>query len=440
MIEFSNPAARASPRILPDRFRIWRVGLQVMFSALAIVSGIVWRVCRALAPAPLPVLAITANLGSLFEKFEELQEGWASEIIKMIQTRSPHFVALHIQELGGKNFARDMHLVHDFVRRLGELTAPLGFKTLLHVLDQNFDNLPSFTALGAIYFIHKDATSIRLRSFNGGETLDCTALTGIRSIPEGYFHKARFAAASVGTKANRKGFILTRWQLHGRDIDLVDTHLFHDASNVVAAETVPSVYASDRHQALLTVLKTLDESSKGRPIPAFIFGDMNFRLTLPKVYDHVLGQDPHIERREEVYEGRPVVRLTHSLSRQDILRVNDNSFLHQDPEQFLEDRGEAYRPFDNEVSAFQSVLFELPIKFEPSYPYQESAQFPRSFLNKRCPAWCDRVLMTESAFALVRQSDAPKYDLVGRDVCMGDHKPVCLYFELPRGSPDRPST
>eukprot|EP00042_Codosiga_hollandica_P056927 m.832544 g.832544 ORF g.832544 m.832544 type:complete len:417 (+) comp59464_c0_seq6:388-1638(+) len=332
MIEFSNPAARASPRILPDRFRIWRVGLQVMFSALAIVSGIVWRVCRALAPAPLPVLAITANLGSLFEKFEELQEGWASEIIKMIQTRSPHFVALHIQELGGKNFARDMHLVHDFVRRLGELTAPLGFKTLLHVLDQNFDNLPSFTALGAIYFIHKDATSIRLRSFNGGETLDCTALTGIRSIPEGYFHKARFAAASVGTKANRKGFILTRWQLHGRDIDLVDTHLFHDASNVVAAETVPSVYASDRHQALLTVLKTLDESSKGRPIPAFIFGDMNFRLTLPKVYDHVLGQDPHIERREEVYEGRPVVRLTHSLSRQDILRVNDNSFLHQDPE------------------------------------------------------------------------------------------------------------
>lgn len=36
--------------------------------------------------------------------------------------------------------------------------------------------------------------------------------------------------------------------------DLVNIHLFHDASNLVAWETSPSVYAGIRHKALAYVL------------------------------------------------------------------------------------------------------------------------------------------------------------------------------------------
>lgn len=39
-------------------------------------------------------------------------------------------------------------------------------------------------------------------------------------------------------KWSRKGFLRTRWNLNGTIFDLVNIHLFHDASNFVAMETV----------------------------------------------------------------------------------------------------------------------------------------------------------------------------------------------------------
>lgn len=75
-------------------------------------------------------------------------------------------------------------------------------------------------------------------------------------------------------------------------------------------------------------------------------------------------------------------------------------------------------------------LLELPIRFEPSYPYSEEIDRPRDFLNKRCPAWCDRILMTQAALDLALRS-AVSYDLVGRNVCMGDHKVGSPSFGLP---------
>lgn len=39
-------------------------------------------------------------------------------------------------------------------------------------------------------------------------------------------------------KWSRKGFLRTRWSLGGTVFDLINIHLFHDASNFVAMETV----------------------------------------------------------------------------------------------------------------------------------------------------------------------------------------------------------
>jgi hypothetical protein len=39
-------------------------------------------------------------------------------------------------------------------------------------------------------------------------------------------------------KWSRKGFLRTRWSLGGTVFDLINIHLFHDASNFVAVESV----------------------------------------------------------------------------------------------------------------------------------------------------------------------------------------------------------
>lgn len=39
-------------------------------------------------------------------------------------------------------------------------------------------------------------------------------------------------------KWSRKGFLRSRWSVNGTVFDLINIHLFHDASNFVAMETV----------------------------------------------------------------------------------------------------------------------------------------------------------------------------------------------------------
>ena len=77
-----------------------------------------------------------------------------------------------------------------------------------------------------------------------------------------------------------------------------------------------------------------------------------------------------------------------------------------------------------------------------SYPYSEEHDEAHSFLRARCPAWCDRILLSHSFKPLLDlevrpspllvvvierlslQTHRPTYNIIGRDVCVGDHK-VC---------------
>ena len=42
----------------------------------------------------------------------------------------------------------------------------------------------------------------------------------------------------------------------------------------------------------------------------------------------------------------------------------------------------------------------------PSYPYSEDSGQGRQYMNTRCPAWCDRVLMSPSARELILKVSA----------------------------------
>lgn len=52
--------------------------------------------------------------------------------------------------------------------------------------------------------------------------------------------------------------------------------------------------------------------------------------------------------------------------------------------------------------------------------------------DSRCPSWCDRIFLSHSSRAIINQSKGSSvvYDMMGKQVCMGDHKPVFLNFNM----------
>lgn len=59
------------------------------------------------------------------------------------------------------------------------------------------------------------------------------------------------------------------------------------------------------------------------------------------------------------------------------------------------------KEYDREMDAFKDQLFEFPVSFLPSYPFEENCQDGLSYMKTRCPAWCDRVLLSVTAKQLV---------------------------------------
>lgn len=91
----------------------------------------------------------------------------------------------------------------------------------------------------------------------------------------------------------------TRWNISGTIFDLVNIHLFHDASNFEAMESVcfhhlfifqlisflfqfPSSYSQTRKEALKYTLDRFERDPLDN-VPFFLFGDFNFRLNTGEV-------------------------------------------------------------------------------------------------------------------------------------------------------------
>lgn len=69
----------------------------------------------------------------------------------------------------------------------------------------------------------------------------------------------------------------TRWDIVGTIVDLVNIHLFHDASNLAACEEFPSVYCKSRRRALVHTMERFHTDQLNGVAPYFVFGDFNFR-------------------------------------------------------------------------------------------------------------------------------------------------------------------
>ncbi|XP_033697990.1 inositol polyphosphate-5-phosphatase A isoform X7 [Tursiops truncatus] len=341
---------------------------------------------KAAAPGT-AVLLVTANVGSLFDDPENLQKNWLREFYQVVHTHRPHFLALHCQEFGGKNYEASMSHVDKFVRELLSGDAMKEYNRARVYLDENYESQEHFTC-----------------------------------------------------KWSRKGFIRTRWCLADCAFDLVNIHLFHDASNLVAWETSPSVYSGIRHKALGYVLDRIIDQ-RFEKASYFVFGDFNFRLDSKSVVETLCTKATmQTVRAADTNEVVKLIFRESDNDRKVMLQLEKKLFDYFNQEVFRDDNGTALLEFDKELSVFKDRLYELDISFPPSYPYSEDSSQGRQYMNTRCPAWCDRVLMSPSAKELILRSESEEkvvtYDHIGPSVCMGDHKGSDA--SATRGPPARP--
>ncbi|XP_020284387.1 uncharacterized protein LOC109855028 isoform X2 [Pseudomyrmex gracilis] len=358
---------------------------------------------------------------------------WTEEFLSTISRLDPKFIALHCQEVGGKNYEQSMRHVEDFVRLLMSSEELRLFDKIRVFLDEDYSSAEHFTALGNFYFVHESLTDVLLWDFNectfvpvNGKEVHSGNIEAVTTKEKAKFPQEFFPEC----KWSRKGFLRTRWCVSGTIFDLINIHLFHDASNFIAMETFPSVYSKTRRRALEHTLDRF-HNDKYPNVPYFLFGDFNFRTDTASVIKKLTE-----DTRERRLSNKGNISKLQFHNRDDdlILTLGKKEFSHHEHQNvFMNNGGEWLREYDKELGDFDGRLFEFPITFVPSYPFQEDVNEPMNYMQTRVPAWCDRVLLSPSAKMLVQDiddSEAMEYSIIGPTTCMGDHKPVYLKANL----------
>ncbi|XP_051525338.1 inositol polyphosphate-5-phosphatase A-like isoform X1 [Myxocyprinus asiaticus] len=382
------------------------------------------------------VLLVTANVGSLFDNVGEIEKDWLRELFTTVHRYKPCFVALHFQEVGGKDYMVNMGHAENFFWTVESSSEMKDFDRVCVYVDSHFKAVDSFTALGSMYFIHKSLKNIQQYDFNAkefktvsGHNMYVGSLEGVTTVEKEKFPKNFWP----DFKWSRKGYMRTRWIIHNQGLDLVNVHLFHDASNLIACNSSPSVYSANREKAFRYVINRISESSYC-PLPFFLFGDFNFRLdTLSLVQNLSMSADIQTVKKDSTNEVEKIICEEKDNDHKVLLQIETKLFAYLHEAVFRENDGKELLKYDKEMSAFHDVIAEEDIQFPPSYPYSEDYTKPTQYMNTRCPAWCDRILMSHSARDIIHrreEGESVVYNTLGSNVCMGDHKPVFLFFTM----------
>ncbi|KAL4148770.1 hypothetical protein QTP88_002930 [Uroleucon formosanum] len=383
------------------------------------------------------VLFVTANIGSIFENPSVMLKIWTEEFLNTVSRLDPYFIALHCQEVGGKNYEESMKHVNFFVSLLMTSKELRIFNRAQIFLDEEFTSAENFTALGNFYFIHESIKEASLWDFNEQEFLPVTEKTIYSGNIEHVStkEKSKFPQEFFPEcKWSRKGFLRTRWKLNGTVFDLINIHLFHDASNFTAMQSHSSVYSVMRQKALEYTLERFRNYDFGFA-PFFLFGDFNFRTDTKAVITKIVEGLDMV--KDDVDKENLVVQYTDN-SKEVIFTLKKKEFRHLDHQNtFMSKSGSWLKDFDHELKSFEEQLFEFPIRFQPSYPFEENEHEGMNYMQTRCPAWCDRVVLSTGAKLLINEKafeednfGEVEYDLIGKKTCMGDHKPVYLKCDI----------
>ncbi|XP_034111841.1 inositol polyphosphate-5-phosphatase A isoform X2 [Drosophila albomicans] len=375
------------------------------------------------------LMLVTANVGSLFEDPKRLLSIWLEEFIAKITELKPQFLALHLQEVGGKTYENSMDHVQEFIKYLNETMGSMDYTYVRIYMDEDYKSVENFTALGNIYFGHKNICTLRIWNFlkHGWEdklnenqiytgNIEAVATKEKSKFPQHFFPECKWS---------RKGFMRTRWEINGTVIELVNIHLFHDASNLVACADFPSVYCKTRRRALIHTIERFHLDDKNGSVPFFCFGDFNFRCDTAGVVKE-LTANLVAHRVQSIKTDNTKIHYRNSIGN-NILTLGKKEFSHADHQ--LKFKEYWLKNFDKELEPLTEILIEYPINFIPSYPFEEDPEMPTDYMSTRCPSWCDRILMTPQVNDIIACNEW-KYDIIGESVCMGDHKPIYLTVRL----------
>ncbi|XP_075986494.1 inositol polyphosphate-5-phosphatase A isoform X2 [Anticarsia gemmatalis] len=350
-----------------------------------------------------PLLLVTANVGSIFEDPSVMLPIWTSEFLQAVARMDPKFIALHLQEVGGKAYEKSMQYVQDFVQRLCDCPELRLFDKIRIFLDEDFSSPEKFTALGNMYFAHSSLTDLKMWDFELkayveviGKEIHSGNIEKVTTKEKAKFPQHFFPEC----KWSRKGFLRTRWWIRGTAIEFVNIHLFHDASNLLAMETFPSVYCRSRRRALRHTLRHLHSDVNAAPY--FIFGDFNFRTDTAGVVKKVTEELSACRQQNGSAVEASRLQFRDADNRV-VLTVGKKEFAHTDHQNIF--REPWLQRYDRELEALRPHLFEFPVKFPPSYPFEEDVTLPTHYMKTRCPAWCDRILLSQSARLLVQQQE-----------------------------------
>ncbi|XP_061399456.1 inositol polyphosphate-5-phosphatase A [Musca vetustissima] len=389
---------------------------------------------------PIYTLLVTANVGSLFEDPTRLLQPWLEAFLQKVCEIKPQFLALHLQEVGGKTYEKSTQHVQEFIKLLCEASTMQDLNIVRIYLDEDFNTAANFTALGNIYFIHKNFQNVRLwnfftRTWENAEGRDIYSgnIETVSSKEKSKFPQHFFPEC----KWSRKGYMRTRWNINDTVFDLVNIHLFHDASNLAASEEFPSVYCRTRRRALVHTIERFHLDEENGLVPFFIFGDFNFRCDASGVIKE-LTENLTAHRVQSTKNDNTKIYYRNS-DGDNILTIGKKEFSHADHQ--LKFKEPWLKKFDRELEPLQDFLHEFEIDFPPSYPYMEDPELPTNFMFTRCPSWCDRILMNPEARLIIDEDLSPNtYNIVGENVCMGDHKPVFLHICIKpkQGSSNQP--
>ncbi|EOD26691.1 hypothetical protein EMIHUDRAFT_443392 [Emiliania huxleyi CCMP1516] len=416
------------------------------------------------------VLLLTHNVAGIFDDPDEALRPWADGLAALVQRTRADFIALHMQEVGGSRWRTCGLDGAAAVAGAVEAALPDHWSSGMMVRTDTAED--GFTALGSIYLVRRSAMQlVRLWRWKEAEGA-AGAFESLRAadgplvpqpgLPPRHCRHERFPRHLYGSTWSRKGYLLTRWQLGGGGgavLDLVNVHNFHDESNLAALAAGASTYASCRQQALSLVTAALLGLRGGgaagggaAPAPAsaaFLFGDFNFRLDLAHAVSLLCGAEGLQRARAVAAADATPLRLETSGGGGE----GGDGYLLLGPKQFelsqpslLARKLTELRGSDRELAAFSASaecalpLEELPLAFPPSYAYREGkgdgtppdeAGWCDLLASKRCPAWCDRVLMDRTGGALVAASAVTaEYGHEPQPRVLTDHNQVYLAFSV----------
>lgn len=74
-----------------------------------------------------------------------LLENWTSEFLSHVKAMRPKFIALHLQEVGGKTYEKSMEYVQEFIKVLCESEDLGAFNKIRVFLDEDYNSAEHFT-------------------------------------------------------------------------------------------------------------------------------------------------------------------------------------------------------------------------------------------------------------------------------------------------------